>query len=924
MTTNASKRMRNMVLSVLAALIISCGVLFFVSRAFAETKKSLEDETKGGSFTAVMMKGSEPVTSPATLNYGDELFLEFDWTFPDTTVIEADEVLEYSLPSAIVFEEVSDKILKGTDEVGSYTIQNNKISVTYTSEKFRSGTGRSSSLVIAGKINGAGVSPTERSKVKIDLPGNVSYELDVVPPSAEPAMELTKTFENSKTQSERDAHIYDCYITVNMLGEHENPFIADDMYPGMSVYGDTVDLCTDPNYLNPYGGIYTFDINAAKDSFRMNLDGTFENRRFYVHYRVQVRDEMYAADTAKAFAANYPNHYAQGYEGRIPNYAYAKSAKMTEDAHVWANIYTLESPFEKWANDSENDEEKGLLSWSFFIEKMADSVMNAYIVDNIPPNNSVVISSMRIHNSTDPDLTPVTDYLLIKEYTEDGQKKLKITFTDAFLKVLKDHSMEITFFTKVERQLADTDTYTNSASLFIDGANVADRAMSMNYTKPMALKKENDYRLSTAPKVHYTVTVNPASLDLDSSKDEFTLVDTLGTALDIDLLSLKVNGAAPTAAMKANYDPKTRKLTLQLKDQNAYVIRYDAIVNLTANSVFSDTNGVNDCEIEGLVSANNGKPSKLTGTVFKSAASASSTDKEELSVRIVKHDAVSTMKSLPGAVFTLERVTEFTSGEATGTEKISEGIVTDENGQAEIKDLVRGEVYLLTETKAPAGYEKLSAPLAFAFSDGSALLPARFSVNGKDVSVEKIDASMNSKTIYVENEVTTEPETSTEAEETSTEAEETSTEAEETSTEVEETSTEAEETTTEAEETTTEAEETTTEAEETSTEAEETSTEAEETSTEVEETTTEAEETSTETEKTSTEAEETSTEAEVTSTQAEENSADAEGSSSDSTIGTDTAVKTGIPNHTLPILGILVLSAGAMLICSGMFSKKKK
>ncbi|MBO7514421.1 MAG: cadherin-like beta sandwich domain-containing protein [Lachnospiraceae bacterium] len=445
MKKSKGRRIRSSVLTAFALLLLSVGVLLFMHNAFAETKKSLEEATQGGSFTAVMMQGTEPMTSPATLNYGDEVNLEFVWTFLDTTKIDAGDVLEYTLPNAIVFDEAGGDIMKGATKVGTFTVHENKISVTYTDAQFCKGTGRSSNLLIAGKINGTGVSPTERSKVKIDLPGNVSYELDVIPPSATPAMELTKTFENSKTQAERDAHIYDCYITVNMLGEHENPFIGDDMYPGMSVYGDTVDLCTDPNYSNPYGGTYSFDINAAKDSFRLNLTGTLENRRFYVHYRVQVRDEMYAADTAKAFAANYPKHYDQGYEGRIPNYAYAKSAKMTEDAHVWANIYTLESPFEKWANDSENDTEKGLLSWSFFIEKMADSVKNAYIVDNIPPNNSVVISSMRIHNSTDPDLTPVSDYLLFKEYTEGGQKKLKITFTDAFLKVLKDHSMEITF-----------------------------------------------------------------------------------------------------------------------------------------------------------------------------------------------------------------------------------------------------------------------------------------------------------------------------------------------------------------------------------------------------------------------------------------------------------------------------------------------
>ena len=222
--------LRRLLLSMFVAVLVAGGVLFTVNRAFAQSTQKLEDLTAGGSFKGSMSQGSEPMASPTTLNYGEELYVSLDWEFPDTAKIATGDTLEYTLPLAIVFDEVSGNILQGSAAVGTYEIQGNKLSVVYTDAKYCSGTKRKSSLTFAGKVKGDGVSSTQKSQVTIKLPGDVSYVLDVVPPSAEPTIEIEKIITNASSQKDRDAHIYECYIDINLLGEHVNPYFADDMH----------------------------------------------------------------------------------------------------------------------------------------------------------------------------------------------------------------------------------------------------------------------------------------------------------------------------------------------------------------------------------------------------------------------------------------------------------------------------------------------------------------------------------------------------------------------------------------------------------------------------------------------------------------------------------------------------------------------
>lgn len=238
------------------------------------------------------------------------------------------------------------------------------------------------------------------------------------------------------------------------------------------------------------------------------------------------------------------------------------------------------------------------------------------------------------------------------------------------------------------------------------------------------LTKNYEYTATTAPNAFYTIDVNPEGYTLLSAGETLKLTDTLGSSLQLKLSTVKLtsNGTDVTKNMTIQYDPDTRTLTVEgLADATPYKLSYEVYVNVPyqANTTFEEL-GVdvsNNCSLlkNGTEYKTVNRP--LRGNVLQSSAIAESAYG---SIVINKYNGVSV---LAGAEFEIhayklsgDKTTfvpwddaEYNAANPDAT-KAGTTITTDISGEKMV--LMQFDIlYVLQETKAPAGYKQDSTPI---------------------------------------------------------------------------------------------------------------------------------------------------------------------------------------------------------------------
>lgn len=217
--------------------------------------------------------------------------------------------------------------------------------------------------------------------------------------------------------------------------------------------------------------------------------------------------------------------------------------------------------------------------------------------------------------------------------------------------------------------------------------------------------------------VHYTLLINAGAENLDPESDWITLTDQFSSGINanLDLSSIRLYYYDPTRPggignrvmpheFYLAYNTSSKLLTLELRDETAYVMEYDYNVDYTA---------ILDGQ---TVVANN---AKLAG-VFESSTEivlygvSSSATAWQRVVTITKVDDDNNAKVLSGARFLLEywdpaRGVWTLMDRENNPEQIFE---TNELGQIELTligseaDLYTGTLYRITEVQPPVGYEE--------------------------------------------------------------------------------------------------------------------------------------------------------------------------------------------------------------------------
>ena len=319
----------------------------------------------------------------------------------------------------------------------------------------------------------------------------------------------------------------------------------------------------------------------------------------------------------------------------------------------------------------------------------------------------------------------------------------------AHLKADSNAGVIIRYYTKINRQDIDTKTYDNNAQIILGGTRGKSKKTDVSYTKSDELVKTYNYEQSSASYVDFGVIVNPDTFDLDPDTNDILFEDVMSDSFDLVLGSVKVNNVT-LSENEYTYDPSTRKMTIKLNDEKAYLIEYKAKINLMPGSVLDKTNGGNTVKLYGKTSVLYEFTKYVEETVYESSASSSSVTGVGI-INITKHDKSSTTDVLSGAKFSLTPMLLDSSRTATVDSSIQVlSGTTDAKGIYSFGNLKRGKVYMLTEDEAPQGYECNTEPAFYAFKTSN-ITAGNITYNGKSYELNVIDQSKLSYEVYYAN-----------------------------------------------------------------------------------------------------------------------------------------------------------------------------
>lgn len=221
-------------------------------------------------------------------------------------------------------------------------------------------------------------------------------------------------------------------------------------------------------------------------------------------------------------------------------------------------------------------------------------------------------------------------------------------------------------------------------------------------------------------RVKYTLTINPAAKDLDPASTTVTLTDILtvqhaSVQASLDIFSVKLYNAdtnqeiskyeysytQPVLGKDGNGYP-TYTTTFTLPDSTPLVLEYEYVTNATANINLS-----NEAKISG------GSASVKDFELTKVGASSIV---HQAKLTVYKVDKRNYSNALKGATFALDRFNSSTGA----WDPVQNETGVNANGTltfyfASTNGLQENTLYRLTETKAPAGYSKASAPYYFIY-----------------------------------------------------------------------------------------------------------------------------------------------------------------------------------------------------------------
>ena len=387
--------------------------------------------------------------------------------------------------------------------------------------------------------------------------------------------------------------------------------------------------------------------------------------------------------------------------------------------------YTCDEPMTKDVDWKYWKESSPYTSWKLAIKPLSrmqnDKIKHAdtiTIVDTLPENTMYVEGSAEVYTDDWNRKQKIEGI----QARENGDGTVTFQLTGKALETVNTNTPVYVFYqTKIKDvSLAfEKNHFINKAKITINGITYpeVEKDAWKHLSKEDIISKTGNYEKNTKP-VDYTITVNANAQDLDPESDTLTLVDTMGSALDYVMGSLKIDGTQATGEQVV-YDQTIRTLTVKVPDSKKVVVTYQATVNLSPltdgkQNYLDESNAKNTCKLMG-VHTDQGSSSY---TIKHKVVSSKGTSKmESVCASVYKYAAGDQTAKLAGVTFTCSELTfNRKTGEVTKTKELAEK-QTDKDGYAVFDGLNRNILYKITETKTIDGYDKVSEPSYFIFRE---------------------------------------------------------------------------------------------------------------------------------------------------------------------------------------------------------------
>lgn len=336
-----------------------------------------------------------------------------------------------------------------------------------------------------------------------------------------------------------------------------------------------------------------------------------------------------------------------------------------------------------------------------YIQKDAASVAGDTVVWNVSFTDDIASSygPVTVTDTLPQRLEFVSATFQGEEIEPTGNENGKLSFS--LSNVRQNDQLVITTKVIDYRKLQTSTEYKNVAQLTIDEAAYPQVSATATVPPPEVATKEQDYTQGDRPIVHYTISINPESLDLipeEQTDQTFTLTDTIGSALRFEEDTLRVNGS-PWAG-EVTFQGNTMKIH-GMQDETSYEITYDARIVLDSGTDFGGE-GWNKVDVSPIeIPQENQSSTELTGQVMEATAGGES---DTLEVSILKTDDAGA--PLAGAEFTLYAYGTGSEPSGEGTPVEGGTLTSGQNGETAPVEVAFDTIYRFVETGVPEGYAK--------------------------------------------------------------------------------------------------------------------------------------------------------------------------------------------------------------------------
>lgn len=392
------------------------------------------------------------------------------------------------------------------------------------------------------------------------------------------------------------------------------------------------------------------------------------------------------------------------------------------------------------------------IPWVLTVSKLPADAKNVVITDTLPSNLKMVENSLMIKENWS-NIIDSSNVVVELTKTSTGNV-INFKLSDNLIELAKSKDIQIFFNTTYEdlsKVPSGSIEYKNTAQIKVDDytAPAVSASRWQQYNSKDILNKDGVYNDGESF-IHYTISVNKSSADLNPNGDTLTLEDTIGSEIDFQLGTLKINGASATAD-QYSYDDTTRKITITIPDNQYAKITYDGYPNIAIGEEFTSASN-NKVVLKGV---DHVSPADKSFDKIKVHQSSGTSTYNGVSLTVYKQEKGVSAKALKGAKFALYEVT-VDEGKETDAKLVSEKI-TGDSGYVSFSGLSRSVLYKLVETQAPDGYFLDSTPNYLMFKDATRAtgLITQIKVGEKEYNVNLIDSKVYNKQIIVEDEPVT-------------------------------------------------------------------------------------------------------------------------------------------------------------------------